>query len=108
METFTDPMQMVNSVCDKLMADHFGDVADQPRKPVKRPPSRFGAVIDLEDLDVDVVALWEPGFPGDRETPDEPPFWDIHAVFLSGTTVDITAVVGEQQLERIREQIEDQ
>lgn len=110
MNTYTDPMQMVNKVCDKLMTDYFGDLSDQPapRPVVRKHPSRFSAEIDLEDLEVDVVAQWEPGFTGDRETPDEPAFWDIHAVFLKGTTVDITSIVPEEQLERIREQIGDQ
>ncbi len=64
---------------------------------LKQPNATHGITVSLLEIEVDVVAEWERGFPGNREQPEEPAGWSVERVFFRG--IDITDLVDTGQIE---------
>lgn len=85
-------------------AKQLADILVAADEVVKR---EFG--VPVEDFDItlnlDVIARWVKGYPGNRDEPPEPAGYRIERVMCGAT--DITAIFSEEDMERLAQELLD-
>ncbi|MGJ8686328.1 MAG: hypothetical protein ACSHWQ_02530 [Spongiibacteraceae bacterium] len=88
------PHQMINAVCDQLIADHM-PIA----KPKARPSHSTTLTIEIEiDVDLAIFAKYYKGFPGSQEEPAEPAGYEIDDYKATWRGVDVTEFITDEDV----------
>lgn len=112
-------MAIANKVCDDLMDNYFSSREQDEERHNKadlyphlvrpaRGPSTIKKTMTIEiEVDLDISAKWDRGFPGNQETPEEPAGYELDSFTAKFRGVDVSDMIEDPEVQALLEEHEE-